>query len=446
MRRPALDLSEPSRNLAESVGAPSPDTLDPNVDMSMPPAHEAIEAIDADHDHAMPSAPPPHIAARLVYPPTNQNRRKDSAASSRRNSISSIHTRSSHGHGRDTGPQSKYIAQHLRRASILEDRKARLADRAAHAEKVRLRAALVKSVSKNTSISEERALAAAQARERNLAEIAADCAEEVNRTKRGAESTKEKRLQEIVKMKLQMEERLAEAERRREELRRANAARVRGRERGQSLVARKPVQVEVLPEVKEVKERESSPMRQDTAVSKIQWWWRAVKRRQAVAEFSELGLTIECVMETSFEQVADLLAQEKVLLITARVLRICGLREGESGSVDEMAAVRSFLSAYLILGHPAQVLSNKEREGEQEQVGAALAKPIPKDDLANPRSQALVGKAKDLLIAFEQILSRLTPQNDFTPFPALVESFSEVDATFYNTFIAWKARDSNSLV
>ncbi|KAH8885329.1 hypothetical protein GQ53DRAFT_365902 [Thozetella sp. PMI_491] len=434
MRRPALDLSDPSRNLEESIGSPSPDTLDPSVDMSMPLSEEAIEATDAG-DRELPSTPPPHIAARLFYPPTNQNRRKDSAASSRRNSISSIPSRSSHGHGLDGGPQSKYVAQHLRRASILEDRRARLADRAAHAEKVRLRAATAKAASKDTSASEERAIAAAQARERNLAEIAAACAEEVKRAKAVAESTKEKRLKDIVKMKLQMEERLAEAERRREELRKANMARAKGRERGQSVVARK-----------ELKERGKSPMRQDTAVSKIQWWWRSTKRRQAVAEFSGLGLTVESVMATSFEKVADLLAQEKVLLSTARVLRICGLREGEPGSVNEMAAVRSFLSAYLILGHPAQVLSSKEGKGEQEQVGEALAKPLPKDDLANPRSQALVGKAKDLLIAFEQILSRLGPHNSYTPPPSLFESFSEVYATFHNAFIAWKARDSNSLV
>ncbi len=189
----------------------------------------------------------------------------------------------------------------------------------------------------------------------------------------------------------------------------------KGRERSQSILTRKPNLVEVLPEVRETKERERSPMEPDMAATRIQWWWRAAKRKEAVAEFSALGLSIDCVSATSFEQVADLLSQEKVLLTTARVLRICGLQEGDSGSVDEMAAVRSFLSAFLILGHPAQVLSNKEESRVQEQIGAALAQPIAKDEFANPQSQELVGKAKDLLIAFEQILSRLTPQNSFTP-------------------------------
>lgn len=445
MRRASVRLTEPARNLEESIGAPTPGTPDADVDISLPPPEEAIEAIEGDDDRAPRIyTPPPHIAARF-YRPT-QNRRKGSAASSRRNSISSTHSRASLGCAPDDdgdGPQSKHVAQHLRRASILEDRQKRLADRAAHAEKVRLRAALAKAATRDISASEERALAAQQARERNLAEIAAACAEEVKRAKAVAESMKEKREQEIKKMRLQMEERLAEAEKRREELRNKGSTRTRGR--GQSILTSRKT-VEVMPEVKELKERDSSPMRDDVAVTKIQWWWRAALRKRAVSEFLQLGLTIDGVRDTSFENVVELLGQEKVLLITARVLRICGLQEGNTGSVDEMAAVRTFLSAFLILGHPAQVLSNREGSGEQEQVGATLAQPMPKDDLANPQLQELVGKARDLLISFENTLSRLTSLNNYTPPPALVESLPEVYATFYNAFIAWKARDSSALI
>lgn len=187
-------------------------------------------------------------------------------------------------------------------------------------------------------------------------------------------------------------------------------------------------------------------MSEDVAATKIQSWWMALRRKRAVADFLGLGLTIDGVRETSFEKVTELLAQEKVLMITARILRVCGLREGDSGSVDEMAAVRTFLSAFLILGHPAQVLSNKEGKGEQEQVGAAPVKQIAREDLANPHLQDLVGKARDLLISFENILSRLTSFNNYTPPPTLLQSLSEEYAAFYNAFIAWKARDSNSLV
>jgi hypothetical protein len=415
--------------------------------ISLVPPTEEMELVELDGESpAKVYTPPPHIAARLFYRPLNQTRRRDSAASSRRNSISSAHSRSSHGCARSIGPQSKYVAQHLRRASILEDRKARLADRAAHAEKVRLRAALAKAVPKSSSASEERALAAAQARERNLAEIAAACAEEVRRAKAIAESMKERREQEIRKLKLQMEERLAEAERRREELRSRNAARAKGRERGQSLGIRKPASVEVLPEVKEVKEQAAKPLTEESAASRIQCFWRIKKRKQAVAEFSALGLSLDAVRETSFDEVTALLSQESVLTLTARILRICGLNEGEPGSVEEMASVRSFLSAFLILGHPSQVLSNKGAEELQEQSRLSQVQPIPKDGLANPQSQELVGKARDLLVLFENILGRLTAFNNYTPPPALLSEFPEVYATFYNALIAWKARDSSSLV
>ncbi|KAI1851705.1 hypothetical protein JX266_003167 [Neoarthrinium moseri] len=430
MRRASADLTDAARNIEESIGAPSPTAIDPEMDLSLP--------LEEEEDGTSQFTPPPRIAARF-YRPT-QNRRKDSAASSRRNSISSAHSRSSHGFStRDGDPQSKYIAQQLRRASILEDRKARLADRAAHAEKVRLRAAMAKTAHQRTSNSEERALAAAQARESKLAEIVAACAEEVKRAKAVAESMKEKREQELRKLKLQMEERLADAEKRREELRSRHAAK---RSRGQSMSLKKPS----VDAMSGVKEQAVIVLSDESAASKIQWWWRAALRRKAVQDFSELGLTIDSVRETSFEKVVELLAEEKVLLTAARVLRMCGLKEGEPDSVEEMAAIRTFLSAFVILGHPTQVLSNKDNKGEQEQVGSVLGQPIPRDDLANPQLQDLVGKARDLLISFENILSRLTSLNNWTTPPALKEALPEAYATFHNAFIAWKARDSNALI
>lgn len=427
MRRPSVDLSDPSRNIEESIGAPDPTSVDTEMSFSLTPPEE---------DEIRSYTPPPRIAARFYRP--SQNRRKDSAASSRRNSISSAHSRSSHGFSHHETPQSKYIAQQLRRASILEDRKARLADRAAHAEKVRLRAAHAKNQQKTTN-SEERALAAAQAREKNLAEIVAACAEEVKRAKAVAESTKEKREQALLKLKLQMEERLADAEKRREELRKNHTVK---RSRGQSLTSKKP-DIGVL---SEVPEHEVQPMTIDVAVPKIQWWWRGAMRRRAVQEFSELGLSVDAVRENSFEKVVELLGQEKVLTTTACVLRICGLREGEAGSVNDMAAVRTFLSAFLILGHPTQVLSSKDNNGEPEQAGSSHGQHIPRDDLANPQSQELVGKARDLLISFENILSRLNPWNNYMPPPAIQDSLPETYAMFHNAFIAWKARDSNALI
>ncbi|KAI0203031.1 T-complex protein 11-domain-containing protein [Astrocystis sublimbata] len=441
MRRASADLADLARNIDESVSALDDTMSEPDLDLDMT-IHSDDE--DDENEHRI-YTPPPHIAARF-YRPT-QTRRKDSAASSRRNSIASAQSRSSHGFAQHGGPQSRFIAQQMRRASILEDRKARLADRAAHAEKVRLRAAMAKAAQQKSSNSEARALAAAQAREKNLAEIVAACAEEVKRAKAIAESMKEKREQEIRKLKLQMEERLAEAEKRREELRNRHATR---RSRAHSTMTRKSVGDSTASEGDEQESASynnvESPMSDDVAASKLQWWWRGSLRKKAVHDFSQIGLNIDGVRETSFDTVVQLLAQEKVLLTTARVLRICGLSEGDAGSITEMTAVRTFLSAFLILGHPTQVLSNKDHKGDQEQVGSSQGHPIPRDDLANPQLQDLVGKARDLLISFENILSRLTSSNNFTPPPALQDALPEVYATFHNAFIAWKARDSDALV
>src|SRR4051812_21902906 len=191
MHRTSDDLSDPDRNLAESTG------------QSDIPEDINLDLITEESNETRIHTPPARIAARF-YRPTN-NRRKSSAASSRRNSISSAHSHQSLNSSRHGGPQSSYIAQHLRRASIIEDRKARLADRAAHAEKVRLRAALAKAAPRSTTNSEERALAAQQAREKNLAEIVASCAEEVKRAKGIAESMKEKREAEGKKLRREME-------------------------------------------------------------------------------------------------------------------------------------------------------------------------------------------------------------------------------------------------
>ncbi|UQC75513.1 IQ calmodulin-binding domain-containing family protein [Colletotrichum lupini] len=436
MRRPSADLTDPSRNLEESVGSPSSAMEGADVDLSMPPTSDE----EMDDTDGRIFTPPPHIAARFYRP--SQTRRKDSAASSRRNSISSAHSRCSSTqtftrHG--DSDQSKHIAQHLRRTSFLEDRKARLADRAAHAEKVRLRAAMAKASHRDTSLSEERAIAAQQARERNLAEIVASCAEEVKRAKAVAETMKGKREQELVKLRVQMEERLAEAERRREELKGRNATK---RARGQSLMSRKPTEASS----NTSDEKRARVLSEPEAAEKLQWWWKSLKRRKAVAEFSGLGITIDGVRDTSFDQVLELLAQEEVLVQTARILRICGLQEGETGSVEEMAAVRTFLSAFLILGHPTQVLSNKDGTGDREQVGLSQPQPMPRNDLANPQLQDLVTKARDLLISFENIMSRLTAANNYTPPPTLRSALPEIYATFYNAFLAWKSRDSESLV
>lgn len=402
------------------------------------PENDEIMYLEQGSEPRRILTPPPRIAARFRR--QSDIRRRVSASSSRRNSLSSAHSRQtptsnrSH-HGR---PQSNTVAQHLRRTSILEDRKARLADRAAHVEQVRCRAALARAATRSTLKSEERALAAQQAREKNLAEIVARCGEEVKRVRQIAKSMKEKSEADNTKLRTIIQERSIEAQKRREDhLNKAIAKRERASSGARDSTSRHRRSLSPVPVPTKLVSREMAAVR-------IQKRWRAYKRHVLLDNFMALGLSIEGVRDMTFEDVMQLLEQEHVLVSTACILRMCGLREGTVESADEMTAVRTFLSAYLILGHPTQALNSKTGDDVQEQVGVVA--PAPRDDLANPQLQDLVAKAGELLIAFEYILSRVSATNNGTTLLYCSKTLSESYTTFYKAFIAWKARDSSALV
>lgn len=351
--------------------------------------------------------PPPRVAARFYR--SSNSRRKGSAASSRRNSLTSHHSsrsaRSSHG-----GPQSAHIAQHLRRASILENRKARLADKAAHAEKVRLRAAMVKAAPRMSTTSELRAAAAEQARNRHLAQVAAQCAEEVQRAKRKVEDNREKKAAEHLRLKEHMEERLAEAERRRLLYQQSQR---RTRTAG-------------LAPVEEKKAASSSwepPRNEEDAARLIQKAWRNRTKRRIVQDFLELGLTVDNIRNIPFEDVGGLISSEKVLSRTANMLKLCGLHDGEGGGVGERTAVRSFLSAFLIIAHPIDVLST---DGVQE--------------------QDVIATAERLLSSFESILVQPPSKPQFSALPSQLAALADAYSSFQTAFTAWKDHDSSVLV
>ncbi|KAI4245113.1 MAG: hypothetical protein L6R40_002712 [Gallowayella cf. fulva] len=373
--------------------------LEPDPHALHPTIREEIQDLLMSSDNDTIHAPPAHIAARFSR--SSNLRRKSSAASSRRNSLSSHHSsrssRSAHG-----GPYSTHVAQHLRRASIIETRKARLADRAAHAEQVRLRAAMAKAAPRASTSSEERALAAKQAREKFLAQVAANCAEEVKRAKRVAEDTREKKAAEHLKLKEDIQERLAEAERRRSLLQHQRRPRTVTLNSSEE---RKPVL--------------KKPQDEGEAARVIQKAWRNLKRRRIVSDFLQLGLTLENIQKTSFEDVGNLLSQDKVLEATMRVLKLYGVQDDDTDSDCDKTATRTFLSAFLVLGHPAQVLS---KDGEQE-----------KD---------LIEKAKSLLLCFD-----LVATTSFAPpSTAQLTTLSEAYTSFQVAFTAWKDRDSSVLL
>ena len=417
---------------------------------------------------AHPPPPPARILARF-YRPSQTARRKSSAASSRRNSISSsTHSHHSnrsfqhHHRGGNGSKTSDHVAQHLlRRASIIENRRARLADRAAHAQQVRLRAALAKAVPQTRALSsEERALAAHQARERHLAQVAAACAEEVRRSKKVAEDMKERKAAEEKRYRLEMEERLAEADRRRAEYKKGSGVVMR-RPRTASVVVDEGEKKTAVATIAEEDEEEEvaeetggaatgvgtiSPSIKDSivildqseAARRIQKAWKKRKDRLAVQEFISFDLSTQRVQVSDFEAISGLLSEERVIQTTRKVLQSLMRKTNDSRNCEidsGSTSVRAFLSIYLILGHPTAIF---RQDGEQEEL--------------------LMSRAKDLLTIFEAALSELvviSSQNTRTlaarfdcasQSKTATESFLAVYKTYMTAFTAWKAHDFSALV
>lgn len=375
-------------------------------------------------------APPARVAARFYRDPLT--RRKSSAASSRRNSMSSTHSHgSSRSFRRGSACQSNHVAQHLRRASIIESRKARLADRAAHAEQVRLRAALAKAAPRgDATASEERALAAQAAREKYLAKVTAACAEEVARAKQKAQEMKARKLEEEDRVRRDMEDRLADAEKRRalyqrnQHLRRSRRTSSPDKKLEavqESMDADSDVVSDAIPHLDVLVEQ--PVLDETTAATRIQRTWRTKKRKATVHAYLDTKVTLADTRDCSFEDMTALVSGTSVIEATTGMLKFFGMLEPDIGETRARVTTRTVLSAYLIIGHPASVLS---KNGAQE--------------------QDLIAKAKELIVLFESAIARLSEWNNYTPSPTQQDGLCQAHTTYNSAFDAWRAQDSSALV
>jgi hypothetical protein len=262
-----------------------------------------------------------------------------------------------------------------RRQTLLETRKSLLRQRAAYVEKVRRARANSHEAVGERLLALQQSLSQAQdSRNAILAKIAGSCASEVAKAKQVAQEIRARREEEARVLKSGVEERMLEAERRRKEVLRER--RGRRRERGSS----SSMKVDGCSEEEEDDDAASGSsqnirlggdksvemVREEAAIG-IQRVYRNFRMREVVKRFLELGLTIESVRDTSFENISLVFQEEKVQKATARLLKLCGLLKSleDGGQVEIEKSCRTFLSAYLILGHPAEVLSN---DGESEKV------------------------------------------------------------------------------
>lgn len=298
--------------------------------------------------------PPPHLEARF-----SRRRRRNGTGT----------------HSPCSQPLTNSSLATTRRQLLLDSRKSLLRQRAAHVERVRrARANSHEAVGERLLALQQSLSQAQESRNAILAKIAGSCASEVAKAKRLAQETRARREEEAKALKSGVEERMLEAERRRSEVLRER--RGKRRERGSSSSR---MRVDGCSDIEEEEdasaalekvrlgEVKTEEQLKEEAARSIQKVYRNYINREIVKRFLGLGLTIESVRDTSFEDVSNLFQEEKVQKATARLLKLCGLlaAPATNGEVDVEVACRTFLSAYLILGHPAEVLSN---DGENEKV------------------------------------------------------------------------------
>jgi len=281
--------------------------------------------------------PPPHIAARF----SRRRRRTGTLSPALSN-------------------QTYLTASHLattRRQALLEARKSLLRARAQHVEKVRRSRAddSHEAVSERLMALQASMRAAQDSRNAILAKIAGACASEVAKAKRTATEMRKRREKESATLKQSFEERMKEAQRRRDVALRERGRRRRERgSKGEDAAEKEGVKS--ITEVKRVQ-----------AARRIQRVWRAARDRKIVTDFVALGLTIESVRDADFIVVSTRFQDDEVLRATSKLLTRCGLLEGIEGVEGALEkCCRTFLSSYLILGHPGEVLSN---DGAKEKVG-----------------------------------------------------------------------------
>ncbi|EPS35710.1 hypothetical protein H072_10827 [Dactylellina haptotyla CBS 200.50] len=380
--------------------------------------HDHRPTFLSEEDDAVLLKMPPHLAARFYKPKKPAQRRRSSSASS-------------------TGPGYIHPTEraYSRRQKFLESRKSRLAAKALHGEKVRSRVnqhGSHQALSQRLQALNESLAAAKEAREALLAKTAAACASEVAKAKAVAEEVRLKREDSIRAIKDGMADKLNAAEERRQELLKARQNR---RPRGSSASLKTTTEINEVVEPLRKAARDgarsvSPPQREltaeetrDGAARRIQRNWLAHRNAVVVTDFANRGFTIGSIQTMPFEIATATIQDAELVKATGNLLQLGGILEESDKAINITKACRTFLSAYLILGHPAEVLSN---DGENE--------------------KTLITQSRDLLCAFESWISTANNYNGFRGTPTRRQALIDAYQPFSIAFNAWKERDQIELI
>lgn len=307
-----------------------------------------------------------------------------------------------------------------RRESFLQDRRDRLAQRRQQHDQVLARGRV--DVSAKLEALRASLSAAQAARNAIYARIAANGSKEVARVQLVVQQNKEKLRLEREAKRLALEVKQAEAEKRRE-------IALRGRRFGRRSASPRAIssdgesmECEPLPVV--IK----SPTE---AATTIQRFWRAHVAAMRAKKFLALHLDYETVGEIPFDVIADVIKTRSVIDCAGRILLSLGLVDNLPAARRD-ALCRMFLSTFMIVGHPKEILM---RQGVLEdrlvQHAAAFAKKFVKwiRSCASGRycTQASV---RDAWVSFSSAFDHWKQDDSANLVEAMVAQYCELDLIY----------------
>ena len=92
------------------------------------------------------------------------------------------------------------------------------------------------------------------------------------------------------------------------------------------------------------------------AATKIQRFWRQQRVMMAVREFNALKITIESVTSHSFEHVVSKFKSAATIRPASHLLTVLGLIPPGTPEKETESLIRTFLSAFMVIGHTEEVI------------------------------------------------------------------------------------------
>lgn len=163
-----------------------------------------------------------------------------------------------------------------------------------------------------------------------------------------------------------------------------------------------------------------------TAATKIQRVWRRKRLIEAVHQFNGLEITMEKVTTMSFEEVVSKFRAASTIRVASRLLTVLGILKQESSEKEIDGLVRTFLSAFMIIGHTIEVFHSH-------------GQPLETVSYVSSSSNIF----QDLLQKARLFVENLDSHNHtLTPNPRLKSLWD----SYLAAFTTWKSHDSSILV